>query len=38
MLPDFSTRSGMSELMDDPLCSEELLLRTIAQFASINRL
>jgi hypothetical protein len=38
MPPDFSTRSGMAEQMDDPNCSEELLLRTIAQFASINRL
>ena len=38
MFPDFSTRSGMAELMDDPLCSEELLLRTVKQFASINRL
>jgi hypothetical protein len=38
MFPDFSTRSGMAELMDDPCCSEELLLRTLQQFASINRL
>lgn len=38
MLPDLAIRSGMTELMDDPCCSEELLLRTIGQFASINRL
>jgi 2-polyprenyl-3-methyl-5-hydroxy-6-metoxy-1,4-benzoquinol methylase len=38
MLPDFSTRSEMAELMDDPRCSEEFLLRTLQQFASINRL
>ncbi len=38
MFPDLSTRSGMAELMDDPCCSEELLLRTVKQFASINRL
>jgi hypothetical protein len=38
MFPDFSSRSGMAELMDDPCCSEELLLRTVKQFASINRL
>lgn len=38
MLPDFANRSDMTELMDDPLCSEELLLRTVKQFASINRL
>lgn len=36
MRPDFSKRSGMSELMDDPSCDDKLLLRTIHQFASIN--
>ncbi len=38
MLPDFAIRSSMPELMDDPACSKELLLRTVRQFASINRL
>lgn len=38
MLPDLAIRSGMVELMDDPDCSEILLLRTVRQFASINRL
>lgn len=38
MLPDFTTRAQLSELMDDPECSEELLLRTIRQFTSINLL
>ncbi|MBN2163245.1 MAG: methyltransferase domain-containing protein [Pontiellaceae bacterium] len=38
MLPDMAIRSGLPELMDDPDCSEELLLRTVRQFASINRL
>lgn len=38
MLPDFTYRAQLSELMDDPDCSEELLLRTIRQFTSINLL
>lgn len=38
MLADFRTRAQVAELMDDPDCSEELLLRTIRQFASINYL
>ncbi len=38
MLPDLAIRSGMPELMDDPGCPEHLLLRTVRQFASINRL
>lgn len=37
-MPDFSTRAQLSELMDDPDCSEVLLLRTIRQFTSINLL
>lgn len=38
MLPDLAIRSSMAELMDDPDCSALLLLRTVRQFASINRL
>lgn len=38
LLPDFSCRAAMNELMDAPDCDETLLLRTINQFASINRL
>lgn len=38
MAPDFSTRSTRTELMDDPDCSEVLLLQTLRQFSSINRL
>jgi len=38
MLPDLVMRSGMAERMDDANCSEDLLLRTVQQFASINRL
>lgn len=36
--PDFSRRSTEPELMDDPDCDTGMLLRTVAQFASINRL
>jgi SAM-dependent methyltransferase len=38
MLPDFTSRALISELMDNPNCDETRLLRTIRQFASINRL
>lgn len=38
MLPDMVHRAHLTEQMDDPNCSEELLLRTLRQFASINRL
>ena len=38
MLPDLASRSSMEELMDNPECSEKLLLRTVRQFASINRM
>jgi ubiquinone/menaquinone biosynthesis C-methylase UbiE len=38
MLPDLAIRSGIAELMDNPDCAEDLLLRTVRQFASINRL
>jgi len=38
MRPDLTIRSDMAELMDDPSCSEEMLLRTVRQFASVNRL
>lgn len=38
MLPDLSTRALTSELMDNPNCNEARLLRTLRQFASINRL
>ncbi|MCF7818965.1 MAG: methyltransferase domain-containing protein [Kiritimatiellales bacterium] len=37
MLPDFSRRAAMDELMDAPDCDETRLLRTVRQFASINR-
>jgi 2-polyprenyl-3-methyl-5-hydroxy-6-metoxy-1,4-benzoquinol methylase len=37
-LPSLRTRSSLSERMDAPDCDEPLLLRTVAQFASINRL
>lgn len=37
-LPDFTRRVLDAELMDDPACDERLLLRTIEQFATINRL
>lgn len=36
--PDFGRRWTDPELMDDPDCDAERLLRTVAQFASINRL
>lgn len=38
MIPDLSTRSRESELMDDPDCDSRLLLRTVAQFEPMNRL
>ena len=34
----FTERALLPERMDDPRCSEALLLRTVRQFASINRL
>lgn len=37
MLPDLSVRSTINELMDEPDCDETRLLRTVRQFASINR-
>jgi len=37
MLPDLSVRATISELMDEPDCDETRLLRTVRQFASINR-
>ena len=38
MISGFAARAPLSELMDDPGCNETLLLRTVRQFASINRL
>jgi hypothetical protein len=38
MLPDLSVRATLHELMDEPDCDETRLLRTVRQFASINRL
>jgi 2-polyprenyl-3-methyl-5-hydroxy-6-metoxy-1,4-benzoquinol methylase len=38
MIPSMATRSRLPELMDAPDCSEDQLLRTVRQFASINRL
>ncbi len=38
MIPDFSKRAEIDELMDNPNCDEAKLLRTVRQFASINRL
>jgi len=38
MIPNFSKRAEIPELMDDPNCDEAKLLRTVGQFASINRL
>jgi hypothetical protein len=38
MLPDMTHRAHLHERMDDPDCSEEMLLRTIEQFTSLNRL
>lgn len=37
MLPDFSKRATLPELMDAPDCDEAILLRTVQQFAAINR-
>ena len=37
MIPDLSSRADIAELMDDPACNEAMLLRTVRQFASINR-
>jgi len=37
MLPDLSIRATLDERMDAPNCNEAKLLRTIRQFASINR-
>lgn len=36
-LPDFTERSARAERMDDPDCDETMLLRTVQQFALINR-
>ena len=38
LLPNFERRGNLAELMDAPDCDERLLLNTIRQFASINRL
>lgn len=38
MYPDLTARATLSELMDAPDCDETLLLRTVRQFAAINRL
>ena len=38
MIPSLITRSHQPELMDAPDCREDQLLRTVRQFASINRL
>jgi len=38
MIPNFSRRADIPELMDDPNCDEAKLLRTVRQFESINRL
>jgi 2-polyprenyl-3-methyl-5-hydroxy-6-metoxy-1,4-benzoquinol methylase len=38
MLPDMTQRAHLSERMDDPDCSEKMLLRTIEQFTSVNLL
>jgi len=38
MLPDLSQRATVNELMDDPTCNETLLIRTLQQFSSVNRL
>ena len=38
MFMDLASRATLCELMDDPGCNETLLLRTVRQFASINRL
>lgn len=38
MPSDWKTRATIPELMDNPDCSEDLLLRTLRQFSSINRL
>ena len=37
MIPSLAQRVNLSEKMDDVNCCEERLLRTIRQFASINR-
>jgi hypothetical protein len=37
MLPDFSSRATIPERMDAPDCDEAMLLRTVHQFAAINR-
>lgn len=38
MLPSLTHRATLAERMDDPDCCEARLLRTIRQFASVNRL
>lgn len=38
MWPDFARRATRAELMDAPDCDKTLLLRTVRQFAAINRL
>jgi 2-polyprenyl-3-methyl-5-hydroxy-6-metoxy-1,4-benzoquinol methylase len=38
MLPDLSIRATLHEWMDEPDCDDILLLRTVRQFSSINRL
>ena len=38
MIPNFSKRAEIPELMDDPNCDKVKLLRTVQQFSAINRL
>ncbi len=38
LFPDLSRRVNVAELMDDPECSEQRLLRTVRSFALLNRL
>jgi len=38
LFPDLSRRVDIPELMDDPACSEERLIRTVRRFALLNRL
>jgi len=38
LFPDLSHRANIAELMDDPACSEECLLKTVRSFTLLNRL
>ena len=38
LVPDLTVRASVPELMDDPACSTEQLVRTLRQFSVINRL